>query len=76
MEVLPQLRCKDECRIVGRKEIRMTKTITLVLDYHAGNVLEYLKDKYHTDYAHIIVDALNAYYAEDIKELELEWKEE
>lgn len=54
----------------------MNKTITLVLDYHAGNVLEYLKDKYHTDYAHIIVDALNAYYAEDIKELELERKEE
>ena len=44
--------------------------ITLVLDHHASNVLAYLKDKYQTNYAQIIVEALNEHYAEDIKELE------
>ena len=46
------------------------RIITLVLNNHASNVLAYLKDKYQTNEAEIIVEALNEYYAEDIKELE------
>ena len=45
-------------------------TITLELDHHASNVLTYLMDKYRANSAQIIVEAINEYYADDIKELE------
>lgn len=48
------------------------KTLVLVLDHHASNVLAYLEDKYNSSPAELITEALTEYYADDIKELERE----
>ena len=45
-------------------------TIVLNLDEHASNVIAYIADKCMASPAQIIIEAINEYYADEIRELE------